>query len=179
MAELSESDRMRIVREQVAAVETGIAEGRYPESQRTALMRDAATFIKQEPTVTSGEAALFEASRARMASDLRGAADVMASATDPYPVTVPESEVPREDGRYDLGRAPAPAPASSSAVAARVEVSGANMSFEGLPVVVAADGTTRVVTSVGDVTVATLRSLNLDMDAERLLYASRARMGNA
>jgi len=170
---------MRNVREQVAAVEAGIAEGRYPEHQWAALLRDAASFVRHEPTVTAHEAALFEASRAKMRSDLRGAADIMASASDPFPVTVPAANAPREDGRYDLGSAPAPTPASSSAVAARVEVVGTHMTFEGLPVVVADDGTTRVCTSLGNVTVETLRSLGLDMNEERLLSASRFRMGVA
>jgi len=185
MAELTESDRMRIIRRQTATAEAALAEGRYPESQRTALLRDAATFIRQEPSVSAGEDALFEASRSRMASDLHGAADILASATDPdlgfmpatIAVTPTPANAPRQDGRYDLGTAAAPAPASSSAVAATVEVdSGGHMTCSGLPVVIGADGAPRVCTSVGEVTVATLRSLGLDLDAERLLSASRRRM---
>jgi hypothetical protein len=127
------------------------------------------------------EDALFEASKARMSSDLAAAQSVMAAAPeDLYPVTVPQTIVPREDGRYDLGCAPAPAPASSSAVAAGVEVdAGGHMTCAGLPVMIGADGAPRVCTSHGDLTVETLRALNLDMDAERLLSASRFRMGVA
>jgi len=127
---------------------------------------------------TPAEDWMLEASRARMRGDLRAAADVVASAPDPgYPVTLPAANAPREDGRYDLGTAAAPAPASSSAVAATVEVdAGGHMSCAGLPVVIAEDGAPRVVTSVGSLTVETLRTLNLDMDQERVLYASRSRM---
>jgi len=126
------------------------------------------------------EDALFEASKARMSSNLAAAQSVMAAAPeDLYPVTTPQTIVPREDGRYDLGCEAEPAPASSSAVAARVEVVGAHMSYGGLPAVIAEDGTTRVRTSHGDLTVETLRALNLDMDEERLLSASRFRMGVA
>lgn len=180
MAELTASDRLAIVRRQVAAVEAALAEGRVPEHQRTALMRDAASFIKHEETVTVGETALLEASRAKMASDLRGAADVMAAAPDPYSVTTPQAIVPRLDGRYDLGSAPAPAPSTSAATAAGVKVdSGGHMTCAGLPVTIAEDGTPRVTTSVGSVTLETLRSLGLNMDEERVLYASRFRMGVA
>jgi hypothetical protein len=58
-----------------------------------------------------------------------------------------------------------------------VEVdAGGHMTCSGLPVVIAEDGTPRVVTSVGSLTVQTLHQLNLDMNEERVLSASRARM---
>ena len=111
---------------------------------------------------------------------------------------------PRADGRYDLERAATslsaegipetpeslglhtvdPPAASSSAPPVvgpsgiAVDVSG-GMSYQGLPVTMSADGTPRVHVSAGAMTIETLESLNVDLEYERVLYASRARMGAA
>ncbi|MGH2899912.1 MAG: hypothetical protein ACRDMZ_14655 [Solirubrobacteraceae bacterium] len=173
---------MRIATKQVAAVEAAINDGRVPESERVQLLRNAVSFARHEPKVTAAEGALFAAAKAKRGGDLAASQRIMASAaTDPFPVTVPAANGPREDGRYDLGNAPAPTPSTSSQIAAttRVEVDGGHMSFAGLPASIAQDGTPRVVTSHGAVTVETLRSLNLDMDYERLLHGSRVRTGLA
>lgn len=123
----------------------------------------------------AGEAALLEASRARMRNDLAGARDAMASA----PQTVSASE--SRDlgyGRYELGAGVAAAEPSTSP-AAELTVEGSHLSYGGLPVSIAEDGTPRVHTSVGAVSVQTLATLDLNLDEERLLHASRVRMRSA
>ena len=108
---------------------------------------------------------------------------------------------PRPDGRYDLAAAASSEgipetpehlglgtvdpPAASSSAPAMVGPSGiavdayGGMSYEGLPVTLADDGTPRVHVSAGEMTIETLKSLDIDLEEERLLYASRTRMGAA
>lgn len=111
---------------------------------------------------------------------------------------------PRADGRYDLERAATSLsaegipetpdglglhgvdpPAASSSARPAVGPSGiavdgsGGMSYEGLPVTMSADGTPRVHVSAGAMTIETLRSMAIDLEYERLLAASRARMRGA
>lgn len=111
---------------------------------------------------------------------------------------------PRADGRYDLERAATSLsaegipetpeslgldtvdpPAASSSAAPVVGPSGVavdasgRLSYEGLPVSLASDGTPRVHVSAGAMTIETLKSLGVDIEYERVLHASRARMGAA
>lgn len=112
--------------------------------------------------------------------------------------------VPRADGRYDLARAATSLssegipdtpeglglgtvdpPAESSSAPPVVGPDGiavdayGGMSFEGLPVSMASDGTPRVHVSAGEMTIETLKALGVDLEYERLVYASRAQMGAA
>lgn len=108
---------------------------------------------------------------------------------------------PRPDGRYDLAAAASsegipetpeilglgtvdpPAESSSappvvSADGIAVDASG-RLSYRGLPVSIASDGTPRVHVSAGEMTIQTLQSLGIDLEEERLLHASRTQMGAA
>lgn len=89
---------------------------------------------------------------------------------------------PRPDGRYDLAAAASSESSSAPPVVGplgiAVEGSG-RLTYAGLPVSMASDGTPRVHVSAGEMTIDTLKSLNVDLEYERVLYASRARMGAA
>lgn len=88
---------------------------------------------------------------------------------------------PRADGRYDMAATAASegTPATPVVTAApKIEVdSVGRLSYAGLPVTMSADGTPLVHVSAGAMSIPTLRSLGIDLDEERLLYASRMRMG--
>ena len=84
-----------------------------------------------------------------------------------------------------LGPATVTPPAYSSAPPPRVTTSGVavdgngRLSYQGLPVSLADDGTPRVHVTAGPMAIETLRSLGIDLEEERLLYASRVQMGAA
>jgi len=123
--------------------------------------------------------ALVAASRAQMRGDLREAHAIMAAA----PASLSTDDTPSiPDGMGPASVAPPAESSSAPAVAgpSGVSVDGyGGLSFEGLPVSIAEDGTPRVETSAGAVSLETLGSLGLDLDQERLLHGSRVRMGGA
>ncbi|MFP5365157.1 MAG: hypothetical protein ACLGI5_20805 [Thermoleophilia bacterium] len=108
---------------------------------------------------------------------------------------------PRPDGRYDLtaaassegipetpeglGLGAVDPPAESSSAPPVVSADGiaadasGRLSYQGLPVAMASDGTPRVHVSAGAMTIDTLKSLGVDLEYERLLHASRVQMGAA
>jgi len=126
--------------------------------------------------LSSADDALVAASRAQMRGSLREAHAIMAAA----PASLSTDDTPSiPDGMGPATVAPPAASSSAPAVAgpSGVSVDGyGGLSFEGLPVTVE-DGAVRVQTSVGALSLPSLRVLGLDLDQERLLHASRARMG--
>lgn len=83
---------------------------------------------------------------------------------------------PRPDGRYDMldeGIATPPVPATLT-----LDGNG-GATFAGLPVTMSATGEPLVQTSAGLVSIATATSLGVNFEEERLLHASRTRMGAA
>lgn len=133
--------------------------------------------------LTSNDAALLEASRAKMGGDLRAAADVMASKYDRSAMAASVSADGVPGTLEDLGLLMSEPPVASSSAPGVVGASGVavdaygTMTFGGLPVSLSADGTPLVHVSAGPMTIDSLKSLGVDLEYERLLAASRSRMG--
>ena len=192
----SKTDHDHLLTVAHAAVDTGIANGVFKASKRDLLMAScesnavlcewvtaaAIKSVAAAAPVSPSDEALLAASRARMGGgNLAARADAVrtASLAD---ALIGENVPQIPDALGPTTVAPPQESSSAPPVVGPLGVAvdaGGGMSYRGLPVSMGADGLPRVHVTAGAMTIDMLHSLGVDLEYERLLYASRRQMGAA